>query len=82
MIDRSGRLVLADDKGLFHFPGNDFVRCFQHKKTIVPEPGLDARELWALLVTAWGDRAAVAVAWVVARGLFNRFVKKQDVSHF
>jgi hypothetical protein len=66
MIDKNGKYVLPDDKGLFSFPGNSVIRPFQYPKTIMPEPGISSKDLWALLVASWGDRAAVGIAYLVA----------------
>lgn len=64
MIDTSGKMILPDN-GLYSFPGNHYVRPAQFN-SILPVPGLKARDLWLLLHAAWGNLAAVALAWVVA----------------
>lgn len=64
MIDPIGKMVMPDG-GLYTLSGNQYIRPAQFK-SILPVPGLPARELWSILLAAWGNRAAVAVAWVVA----------------
>lgn len=70
MIDPSGKMVLPEN-GLFSLPGNQYIRPSQFK-TIVPVPGLAAKDLWSLLLAAWGNRAAVAVAWTVSSWFVDR----------
>ena len=64
MIDPLGKMILPEN-GLFSLPGNQYIRPAQFK-SILPAPGLTAKNLWYLLYAAWGNRAAVAVAWTVA----------------
>jgi hypothetical protein len=64
MIEPAGKMVLPEN-GLFSLPGNQYIRPAQFK-SILPAPGLSAKDLWSILIAAWGDRAAVAMAWTVA----------------
>jgi hypothetical protein len=74
MIDPSGKMILPD-KGLYSLPGNLYVRPMQ-SKNIQPVPGISARDLWSMLIAAWGDRAAVAVAWMTASWFVHRVREK------
>lgn len=75
MIDPSGKMVAPSD-GLYSFPGGVHVRPVQVKTSISPSRGIPSKDLWSLLLAAWGNRAAVSVAWLVSSWFVHRVRSK------
>ncbi|MFZ2630937.1 MAG: hypothetical protein WA081_17220 [Desulfosalsimonadaceae bacterium] len=68
MIDRSGKAVFPDKRGMFQATRSDFLRPWKDPElhAIHPELGGDhAREIYDLIIQAYGfERGAVAVVWI------------------
>ncbi|MBU1986906.1 MAG: toprim domain-containing protein [Proteobacteria bacterium] len=74
-IDQKGEMLLPDKDGFFKADhGNEFVQP-SSTETIKPIQGCDVVKMYHLFIGAWGDNAAVAVAFLVA-SLFVNQVKR------
>ncbi len=71
-IDTKGKIILPDKDGFFKAGhGNEFVKP-SSAETINPSQGCDVVRIYHLLIGAWGDNAAVAVAFLVASMFVNQ----------
>lgn len=70
MIRPSGETVLPNEKGFFEVGRRKYIRPPSSgvvDKTVKPARGEHSvKDLYSLLVSTWGPRAAVGVAWMIA----------------
>jgi hypothetical protein len=74
-IDQSGQFIELDRKGFFRVSGREYLRAGPYA-TIKPAAGISAAHIYNLLCRAWPDKAAVAIAWMVA-GWFVHLIKSE-----
>jgi len=66
MIDQTRKIVYPDQEtGIFDCGTRRFLRAAQ-LPDLVPTTGTPIKDIYNLLIDAWGDRAAVGVAWTIA----------------
>lgn len=71
-IDVQGNKLALDDKGFFKVSGNEYVVPFPYA-TINPSDGtMDMPRIYKLIIDAWGERGAVAMAYTVATWFVHR----------
>jgi len=74
-IDQKGKMLFPGNDGFIKMGhGNEFIQP-AFNETINPTQSCDVHRLYRLFVAAWGDNAAVAIAFLVA-SLFVNQVKK------
>jgi hypothetical protein len=61
-----GKCIFPGENGFFDLGARVFVQPFARPGTIKPRLGLKPADVHALLCRAWGDRAAVAMAWTIS----------------
>ena len=71
MIDREGKLIVPDKNGFFRVSESEYVRP-ANIDTILPVDGPDTPGFLEKLFTAWGCKAMVALAWMVAAIFVNQ----------
>ncbi len=79
MIDREGRMVMPDKNGFFKVNSGKYIRPPYHN-TLKPSEGTDVHFLIDQLYRAWGYKALVTLAWVVASWFVNQI--KDQVGFF
>ncbi len=78
-VDPSGKTHNPDERGLYRLNFRDWVAPASHssEKAIKPAAaGITPKGIHTLIVEAWGDNGAAAMAWMVA-GWFVNQIKKQ-----
>ena len=83
-VDTSGKLLMADNRGIFKSGYNQFFRPPTHAedKAILPV-GISkerVKEIFQLIGTAWGSNGLAALSWVVAGWFVDRV--KAAISFF
>jgi hypothetical protein len=78
-IDQGGMIHHPDTAGLYKISGRDWCKAASHAadKFIKPAAtGPDVKKIHELLLAAWGDNAAFALAWTVASWHVNQIKEK------
>ncbi len=76
MVATNGELVLPNKKGFFDVAGNKSVHPAPYNFAILPSNGVQVSRLYELMLAAWGSKAALAIAWVVASWFVNQIKKE------
>jgi len=76
MIPPNGELVLPNEKGFFDVASNKSVHPAPYNFAILPSNGVQVSKLYELMLAAWGFKAALAIAWVVASWFVNQIKKE------
>lgn len=74
-IDTKGKILLPNSKSFFEVSQKEQIRPAPYA-TLKPIPGISPKEIWGLVHQAWGDRGAVAFAWMVA-GWFVKQIRDE-----